>query len=54
LEERLRFLSKPIAAFQKLVSHAETLTQGAAAGADAVAVEAPAYRSVCSKEPARS
>jgi predicted PurR-regulated permease PerM len=30
LQERLSFLAKPIAAFQKLVNRAETLTQGAA------------------------
>ena len=39
LQERLRFLGKPIAAFQTLVSRAETLTQGATPAPLAVAVE---------------
>jgi predicted PurR-regulated permease PerM len=39
LQERLSFLSKPIGALQKLISHAETLTQGAAPAPVSVAME---------------
>jgi predicted PurR-regulated permease PerM len=39
LQERLSFFSKPITAFQKFVSHAETLAQGAGAAPMPVAVE---------------
>ncbi len=38
LQERLSFLAKPVAAFQKLVSRAETLTQGASPAPLSVAV----------------
>jgi len=39
LQERLSFVSKPIGALQKFVSHAETLAQGAASAAMPVTVE---------------
>jgi predicted PurR-regulated permease PerM len=39
LQERLSFLGKPVAAIQKLISRAETLTQGAAPAPLPVAVE---------------
>ena len=39
LQERLSFLSKPIGAVQKFVSHAETLAQGTASAPLSVAVE---------------
>jgi predicted PurR-regulated permease PerM len=39
LEERLRFLGKPIAAFQKFMHHAETLVQGAGPAPMPVAME---------------